>query len=87
MSKPFTKTEGNAIKRILGNGYGKQIQEYLSEQGILNSKDSPHSIEYIYQIVNGQKSSESIQEAVLNLIEARNLQLKAAEEKRKRLLQ
>ena len=86
MDKYFKKSEAQSIKRILGKGYGKQIQEYLLKQNITNSKEEPFSIEYIYQIVNGQKSNRSVQEQILNLVEEKLTENDLLNQKRSALL-
>ena len=86
MDKYFKKSEAQSIKRILGKGYGKQIQEYLLKQNITNSKEEPFSIEYLYQIVNGQKSNRSVQEQILNLVEEKLTENDLLDQKRSALL-
>ena len=86
MDKYFKKSEAQSIKRILGKGYGKQIQDYLLKQNITNSKEEPFSIEYLYQIVNGQKSNRSVQEQILNLVEEKLTENDLLDQKRSALL-
>lgn len=87
MDKRFNKEESKSIKDILGNGYGKQILAYLNEKRIFNSKNEPFSIEYLYQIVNGQKSSDLIQDQILDLVAIKRNEIAMKLEKRKQLLQ
>lgn len=86
MVNKFSKKQSKSIKRILGSGYAKQIQLYLSKAGILNANSKPYCVKHLYQIVNGQKISPIVQENIEKLIEERIQANQLAQQKRQQLL-
>lgn len=86
MANKFSKKQSKSIKRILGFGYAKQIQLYLTSAGILNANSKPYSEKHLYQIVNGQKTSSIVQEKIEKLIEEKKIEQNIAKQKRQQLL-
>jgi len=86
MAKAFTSKQSKSIKNILGDGYGTKMYVYLYKHKAVKSTNVPSTIAYLYQIVNGQKTSKLIQEKIEDLCEVelqKQVQLKI---RRKNLL-
>jgi len=86
MTIAFTATESKVIKSILGRGYANKIINYLVKHKVSVPNNMPSFISYIYQIVNGQKTSAIIQENILNLVATIKVQNEIATKRRKNIL-
>jgi len=82
MAKAFTPIQSKSIKNILGDGYGDKLYKYLYKHKAVKSTNVPSTIAYLYQIVNGQKTSKLIQKYILDMVEA---ELKKEAEEAQRL--
>jgi len=85
MAKAFTPIQSKSIKNILGDGYGTKMYIYLYKHKAVKSTNVPSTIAYLYQIVNGQKTSKLIQKNILDMVEI-ELTKQAEEEARLKIL-
>lgn len=85
MTKAFTTKESKVIKNTLGVDYGNKMYKYLRKHKALKSTNVPSAKAYLYQIVNGQKTSKLIQEKILDLVEL-ELKNQALVKKRRKIL-
>ncbi|PHS03516.1 MAG: hypothetical protein COA88_15715 [Kordia sp.] len=85
MAKAFTSKQSKVIKNILGDGYGGKLYKYLYKHKAVKSTNVPSTIAYLYQIVNGQKTSKIIQKKILDMVETELLN-QAEEKQRLKLL-
>lgn len=86
MAKAFTTKQSKSIKNILGDGYGDKMYKYLYKHKAVKSTNVPSTKAYLYQIVNGQKTSKIIQDKILDLIELELQEQQKAKLRRKQLL-
>jgi len=63
----ITLTQKKKMKKVFKTGYAKDVQERLSEKGILNKKGNCFGISYITHVFNGRNSNLDIEETIISL--------------------
>ncbi|WP_042278373.1 hypothetical protein [Nonlabens tegetincola] len=74
------------IIKILGKNYLLEIQKYLNELGITSYRDQEYSTETIRRIIHGVYENPKIENAIIDLWEAKLEEIQQNEDRKKMLL-
>lgn len=81
----ITITQRNKMKKAFKNGYVSGVQEILNTNKITNKSGNQHSLSYICQVFNGQKSDLNIENALIELYSKKREQLAKIRAERKKI--
>lgn len=81
----ITPRQRNKMKKVFKNGYSKDVQVLLNEKGVLNRRGRPFSDSYINHVFNGRNSNTDIEDALLELYEKKDIELKKIQSRRKEI--
>ena len=56
----FSTTQQNSIKKVLGWGYAKEIENHLKKRKIRNANNVPYSTASIRLIFNNQRTNDLV---------------------------
>ena len=65
MKNNFSITQQNAIKKVLGWGYAKEIVKHLKKRKINNANNVPYSSASIRLIFNNQRTNNLVVKEIL----------------------
>ncbi|WP_289659457.1 hypothetical protein [Flavobacterium panacagri] len=64
------------MKKVFKNGYSKDVQALLNLKGVVSRKGKPFSESYINHVFNGRNSNNDIENALIELYEKKDIELK-----------
>lgn len=79
----ITVRQRNKMKKVFKNGYSKGVQALLKEKGVVNRRGLPFGEFYINHVFNGRNSNIEIENALIELYEKKDIELKIIHNKRK----
>lgn len=82
----FTKEQTKIMKPVLGRKYSADVLAVLSSKGVTSRKNQPYNANTIRTIFNGEEGNLDIEEAILEVYQARKAKIDAIEVRKDQIL-
>jgi hypothetical protein len=81
----ITTAQKKKLKVVFKKGYAKEVQQKLTEKGIVSRNETPYGISFITHVFNGRYENFDIEETIIELYQVKLAEAKEIIERRKRI--